>query len=143
MYVLHSVYQFTLQWTPGLLPLLGYGIMPCTWLYRYLFLSWFLFHSPLSSLFHFGQSVSIWIFFLFLKDLFILERGREREHWGRGRGRGREKILSRLPTEHGAWCGVPSHNHELMTWAETKNQMFNQLSHPDAFSFPFFLKIFN
>ena len=68
---------------------------------------------------------------LFFKDLFILERERE-QAVGRSRGKGRENISSRLYTEHGAQCGFQSHNPEIMTWAKTKSQLLNQISHPDA-----------
>lgn len=34
------------------------------------------------------------------------------------------------PTEHRAWWGAQSHDHEIMTWAKNKCQMLNQWSHP-------------
>lgn len=33
----------------------------------------------------------------------------------RANGGGTERLLSRLYTQHGAQCGVPSHNPEIMT----------------------------
>ena len=59
--------------------------------------------------------------------LFIWERENERA-WVGGRDRG----TSRLPTEYWAQHGAWSHNPEIMTWAEIKSQMLNQLSHPGA-----------
>ena len=49
----------------------------------------------------------------------------EREHeWSRERKKGRERIPGR--PQHGA----QSHDGEIMTWAEVKSLMLNQLSHP-------------
>ena len=56
----------------------------------------------------------------------------ERE-WGRGRERRRERIPSKLHavgTEPDA--GLNLTNCEIMTSAESKSQMHNQLSHPGA-----------
>ena len=50
--------------------------------------------------------------------------------FGGGAGGEGERIPSRLPTEQ---------DPEIMTWAETKNQMFNQLSLPGASAVPFIL----
>ena len=47
-----------------------------------------------------------------------------------GKGRGRERILSKLHAQHRAQSGVPSHGREIMTGAEIKSWMLNQLSHP-------------
>ena len=49
------------------------------------------------------------------------------------RERERESF-SRLLTEGGAQCGgAQSHNPEIMTWAEIKSRLLNQLSHPSTF----------
>ena len=37
--------------------------------------------------------------------------------------------------------GVPSHNLKIMTWAKTKSQLLNQLSHPGAPEDMIFLKL--
>lgn len=37
-----------------------------------------------------------------------------------------------LPDECGIALRARSHNSEVVTWAETKSPMFNQLSHQDA-----------
>ena len=48
------------------------------------------------------------------------------------RERERESF-SRLLTEGGAQCGgAQSHNPEIMTWAEIKSRLLNQLSHTQA-----------
>ena len=47
--------------------------------------------------------------------IYLFEREREREtvcEWGEGE---QERVLSTLPTEHGALCGAPSHNLDIMT----------------------------
>ena len=44
----------------------------------------------------------------------------------------REGILKQIPTELGTWHEAWSEDSEIMTWAEIKSQMSNQLSHPDA-----------
>ena len=36
----------------------------------------------------------------------------------RGSGRGRGRAGSSLPTEQGAWCGAPSQDPGIMTWAK-------------------------
>ena len=46
--------------------------------------------------------------------------------WGQGLG---ERIPSILPTEHRAQCMAGSHNPAILTKAEIKSQMLNQLSH--------------
>ena len=47
--------------------------------------------------------------------------------------RERERILCRSHAQCGAqWCGAPSHDSEIMTWAETKSWTLNQLSPPGA-----------
>ena len=53
----------------------------------------------------------------FFKDLFTYLRERKRElgKWGRDR-RGKEIILSRLPTEPGAWHRAWSQDPEIMSW---------------------------
>ena len=51
-------------------------------------------------------------FFCILKYLFLLQRGR-----GGAEGTVRERILSRLPAEHGAQCGAWSHDPER-SWPE-------------------------
>ena len=74
------------------------------------------------------------ILFLFSSFyLFILRereqgRGRERE-----RERGRERIPSRLHTLSAEPdVGLEVTNREIVTWAESKSQMLNRLSHPGA-----------
>ena len=42
--------------------------------------------------------------------------------------RQRERIWSRLPTEHGAWCKAGSQDFEIMTWGETKIQHLANLA---------------
>ena len=49
-----------------------------------------------------------------------IERERERE---------RLRILSRFHAQHGAQHGAQSHHREIMTSAEIKGQILNQLSH--------------
>ena len=68
---------------------------------------------------------------LFLKILFIWERACTWV-WGRGRKREAERIWSRLHTECRASFRAQSHDHEIMTRAETKTWTHNQLSHPGA-----------
>ena len=52
---------------------------------------------------------------------------------GAKRDGGREKILSRLcAISAELLVGLDSSNHEIMTGAEIKSWMFNQLSHPGA-----------
>ena len=47
--------------------------------------------------------------------------------------REREKIPSRLHTDSAqSDVGLKLKNHEIMTWAEIKNQMINRVSHPGA-----------
>ena len=43
-----------------------------------------------------------------------------------------ERISSRLHAELGAWLGAQSYHSKIMTWAETKSQPLNWLSHPGA-----------
>lgn len=55
--------------------------------------------------------------------------------WGkrtRGKGRERGRNLSRLCSEHGAYRGALSHNPEIRTSTETKNQKLKWLCHPGA-----------
>ena len=61
-------------------------------------------------------------------DLFIWEKEGERENKGEGQ-REREKISSRFSTQLGAWQRAWSHDPEIMTWAKTKSQLLNGLSH--------------
>ena len=52
---------------------------------------------------------------------------------GKGRQRHRERIPSRLPTiSMEPDAGLNLTNHEIMTRAETKSWMVNQLGHPGA-----------
>ena len=68
--------------------------------------------------------------FSFLRFIYLLEHAHKQ---GRGRRGGRERdSSSRLRTEHGAWHGTRSQDPETMTWAKTKSQLPNRLSHPDA-----------
>ena len=53
--------------------------------------------------------------------LFFKREG-DSEWWGAPEGEG-ERILSRLHTQHGAQHGTPSHDPEIMTWAEIKSWM--------------------
>ena len=46
--------------------------------------------------------------------IYLFERERKRE-WVEGKRERRERILSRLPTEHGAPCKAPSHDPEITT----------------------------
>ena len=46
---------------------------------------------------------------------------------GRDKERRRERIPSRFHAQHGAQQRVPSHNAEIMTWAQIKNWTLNQL----------------
>ena len=50
--------------------------------------------------------------------------------WDGGTEEEGETVLSRLRIEHETGCGAQSHDPEIMTWAETKSQMLNQLCHP-------------
>ena len=56
---------------------------------------------------------------------------------GERQRKGKERIWSRLPSEHRAW-GAPSHNSEIMIWAETQSWMLTWLSNPGALFFPLF-----
>ena len=80
--------------------------------------------------------------FLFFKRLFFWERQRQRE-WGRGREGGRERESQAgfvLPAQGLTSAqGLNSQNCEIMTWAETKSQTLNRLSHPGAPMVPTFL----
>ena len=62
--------------------------------------------------------------FFFLNRLYLFIYLRERESRGRNIG------TSRFPTKHEAWCGTWPHDPEIITWAEIKSQMLDQLSHP-------------
>ena len=83
---------------------------------------------------------SSWIFSLSLSPsarppcslMLSLEREHVQNRVNIRRGRGRERMSSRLHAQHRALYGAGSHNPEIMTWAETKSQMPNQLSHPGA-----------
>ena len=74
--------------------------------------------------------------FFFLSLLISFERKRDRVHvhkWNKGREKGRKRIPSRLhsvSTEPDARLKLT--NHEIMTSAEIKSWMLNQLSHPGA-----------
>ena len=85
----------------------------------------FLFLSVNSLAKWFRESTRHWINFL---KMFILERERESTHASRGRVEG-ERIPSSLHAQCGARCAAPSHDPEIMTWAETKSQTLNRLSH--------------
>ena len=63
---------------------------------------------------------------------------RDREQ-GRGIGRRRKRISNRLRDQHGAQRGAQSHDHDITSWAKTKSQWLNWLSHPGT---PVY-KIFN
>ena len=65
---------------------------------------------------------------LFFKFIYLFLTERE---WGRGREREaeRENPKQALHGQHGA-CSSNSTNHEIMTWAETKSWMLNQMRHP-------------
>ena len=43
---------------------------------------------------------------------------------------GERESLEKLPTEHRVQRGAQSQDPEIMTWAEIKCQLLNQLSHP-------------
>ena len=49
-----------------------------------------------------------------------------------GRADKGERNSSRLAAELGTWFWAWSHNPEMMTWAQSKSQMLNQLGHPGA-----------
>ena len=51
---------------------------------------------------------------------------------GEAEGEGERESEVDSGAEHRAWHRAQSHPHEIMTWAETKSQTLNQLSHPDA-----------
>ena len=63
----------------------------------------------------------------FLLSLFSL---RETETGWAGEGQRETENESQTESE----AGFKLTNHEIMTWAKTKSQMFNQLSHPGASS---------
>ena len=69
--------------------------------------------------------------FPFVHFFFFLREG-ERERGGGGaegdEERKREKILSRVHAQLKGQHGALPHNSEIMTWAEIKRQMLNQLS---------------
>ena len=66
---------------------------------------------------------------VFFKDLFYLFEWERERHTNSGRGRGTEGIFK--STLH--WDRSPKQglieDHEIMTWAEIKSQLMNQLSH--------------
>ena len=69
---------------------------------------------------------------IFKKDFtYLFQRQREKERVRRDIGGGRKNLKQTL---HWAWSpvGAQSHNHKIMTWAETKSWMLNQPSHPGA-----------
>ena len=69
------------------------------------------------------------VFFNFFHVYWFWERG----EWERGSKRGRERTPSRLCTDSTEPdAGLDLRNLEIMTWAEIKSQMLNQLSHPGA-----------
>ena len=73
------------------------------------------------------------LFFFFLMFIYLFwgrEREREREREQRRAEREGDRIPRRLSVEPDV--GLESMNHEIMTWAETKNWMLNQFSHPGA-----------
>lgn len=59
-----------------------------------------------------------------------------RERVSPGRDRERERNFSRLPTELEAQYRAHLKTLRSMTWAETKNQLLNQLCHPGTPHFP-------
>ena len=67
----------------------------------------------------------------FLKEIAFIYETENVHAWGEG-GEEEERISSRLQAELGAWQGAQSHYPEIMTWAETKSQSLNVLSHPGA-----------
>ena len=69
-----------------------------------------------------------WFLFCF-QDFIYLER--ELEQVG-GRTEGERKSQADSPAECGASHGARSHNPKIITPAEIKSWMLNQLSHPDA-----------
>ena len=82
------------------------------------------------------QFTPVWarviIIFFFFKFIYLFwEKAcvcvRER---GKGRERKRENPKQAPCCQHRAWCWSPSMNHEIMTWAESKSWILNQLSHP-------------
>ena len=58
------------------------------------------------------------------------------------RGAEGEKVLSEHHTQRIAWHEAQSHDPEIMTWAETKNQTLNWLHHPGALESLFLKKLF-
>ena len=71
----------------------------------------------------------------FLRFIYLLERKRIQPGGAEGEG---ERVSSRLPAECRAWCRARSHDPEIMTWAETKSQAFNQLQHPSGLESAFY-----
>ena len=68
---------------------------------------------------------------VFKKCLFIFETERDCEGGRRGRERGRQRIPSRLcAVSAEPNVGLEFTSHEIMTWAKTKSETLNQLSHP-------------
>ena len=71
--------------------------------------------------------------FVFLRERKIThEQGRRIGGAGRERERVSEWILTRLHAQHRVQLPSWSHDPGIMTWAEIKSLMLNQLSHPDA-----------
>ena len=58
---------------------------------------------------------------IYMYLFFFIERERESMSWS-GRGRRRERILSRLHAERRAQCVAQSHDPEIMTSAEIKQE---------------------
>ena len=66
----------------------------------------------------------------------FFEREGERERasgWAGGTEGGGERILSILHAQNRASLGAQSHDHEIMTWAEIKSWLLDQLSHLGAY----------
>ena len=73
----------------------------------------------------------IFIYFLFVFNVYYLFLRETESKWGRGRETGRERIPSSLctvSTEPDA--GLEPMTHDIMTWAEIKSWMLDQLSRP-------------
>ena len=80
-----------------------------------------------------------WVFIILAADefkTFFVYFERDRERRGRRRESGREWEGVRIPSR---LCTVSTEphptNHKIMTWAETKSQMLNRLSHPGTPSY--------
>ena len=102
---------------------------------------WLFFHSGQGQLSWQGQ----WVFSLknhfkncFLKFYLFWEKERESVCTGGAESEGeRERIPSRL---HTVSVGLEPTNHEIMTWAEIKNQALNWLSHPGTLKKPLLIE---